>query len=190
MRPRKLPLALALFGVLAALALVACGGGDSTTSASTGGGESVDLFGKLGSLLARFPYTDAYRECLLEQAKGQVDEAEVEEFAALPEAERQQKTLELAFGVSSKCEKPGQDAIDPNGTPAQMKLLRAGYVSTLAQLAAKEGFPEAATECVAEAAEGLSDQELIVIGNGSEKKREAILLGVFKGCAKPPSSSG
>jgi hypothetical protein len=189
MRPRKVPLALALLGVLAALALTACGGGGSSTD-STSGGAPVDLFAKLGTLLRRFPYTDAYRECLLEHAKGQVDESEVEEFAGLPEAERQQKTLELAFGVSSKCEKPGQKAIDPNGTPAQMKLLRAGYVSTLAQLAAKEGFPEAATECVAEAAGKLSDAELIVIGNGSEKRREAILLGVFKGCAKPPSSSG
>ncbi len=179
---------LALLGVLAALALGACGGaGDS----STGGTEasSTDVFGKLDTLLAKFPYTDAYRECLLEHARDQVNEAEVEEFAELPDPERQRKTLELAFGVSTKCEKSGQDAIDANGTPAQMKLLRAGYVSTLAQLAAKEGFPEAATECVAGAAGKLSDAELIEIGNGSKKRREAILLGVFKGCAKPPSSS-
>jgi hypothetical protein len=189
MRPRTLPLALALLGVLAALALGACGGGDSSTD-TTAGGDSVDLFGRLGTVLDKFPYTDAYRACLLEHAKSQVDESEVAEFAELPDAEREQKTLELAFGVSSKCEKPGQEAIDPNGTPAQMKLLRAGYVSTLAQLSAKEGFPPAAAECVAAAAAKLSDAELIVIGNGSEKRREAILLGIFKGCAKPPSASG
>src|SRR5262249_29729116 len=162
------------------------GGGDSSTAGTEE--SSADLFGKLNTLLAKFPYTGAYRECLLEHAKSQVNEAEVEEFAELPDAERQRKTLELAFGVSSKREKPGQDAIDPNGTPAQMRLLRAGYVSTLTQLAAKEGFPEAATECVAAAAEKLSDAELVTIGNGSEKRREAILLGVFKGCAKPPSA--
>jgi hypothetical protein len=187
MSPRAV---LALIAVLAAAALAGCGGGSGDQTVSVGKetitvpGDTHGVYAELNAILDQLPYQSWYTKCVVGQVETVLSPEEAEELAELPEAEREEKALQITSKAGPICEaKHHRPVIDPNASSKELDLLRAGYITSMKSVAEAGGANAAQTACIERGFEKLPEQELIGIGNGSKKVREGILLSVFKPCA-------
>jgi hypothetical protein len=164
-----------------------CGGSEDETAS---GGFTVPsdvhgFKGELEAVLDQLPYQRWYTSCVVAEVEKLLSPAESEELSDLPEAKREAKLNEIATKAGPNCEKKSnRPPIDPNASGKELELLRAGYLTSMTDLATANELTAAQTACVEEGVENLSDRALIAIGNGTEKVREGILLSVFEPCAK------
>ncbi|HTR74418.1 MAG TPA: hypothetical protein VMH33_04060 [Solirubrobacterales bacterium] len=184
-------LALTLVVVLAA-ALVAGCGGSSDETATVGDGQTVTVpgdvhgvYGELEAILGQLPYQAWYTKCVVAHVEKVLSPAEAEELAKLPESERNLKAMEVTAKAGPACEEASdRPVVDPNASSKELGLLRAGYATSIKTLAETEKLTAAQVACVEGTFEEVTDREIVVLGNGSEKEREGILLSVFKPCVK------
>jgi hypothetical protein len=143
------------------------------------------LYGELEALLAQFPYQQWYSHCVVERVKKQVSPAGAEALEKLPEGKREARAEKIISKAGPACEESSsRPVIDPNASEKEIALYRSGYVGPLRELAEHDGLESEAVACVEEAVEGLPTPKVVTLGNGSRKAREAILLSIFKPCAK------
>jgi hypothetical protein len=187
--PRRASLSLIAL-VIAALAVVGCGGsGDQT---ATLGDQTITVpsdvhgfYGELEAILAQLPYEAWYSKCVIAETKKSISPAEAEVLAELPEKEREEKATEATSAAGPICEEKHRlPVVDPNASSKELALLRAGYVSSMKAVAESKGATAGQAACVEEGFEELPDEELIAVVNGSKTVREGILLSVFKPCTK------
>jgi hypothetical protein len=189
-RQMRRQLALLLV-VPVALLLSACGGSGGETSSATGGGETVatagdaaaDPFAQLRFVLGKFPYEPWYRECLIEQVEAKLSAGELEELAKLPREQGRRVALRFALGAAPKCEQQGRKPIVAGATKVQVQLLRIGYATTLEALGKREGLSASQASCLSTTISKFPDAKVIALGNASQKRREAMLVGVIEACA-------
>lgn len=177
--------------VLVALVVAGCGGGSGDATATIGG-ETITVpsdvhgfYGELEAILDQLPYEAWYAKCVITETKKSISPEEAEVLAELPEEEREEKATEATSAAGPICEaKHRLPVVDPNASPKELDLLRAGYVSSMKTVAESKGATPNQATCVEEGFEELPDQELIAVVNGSKTVREGILLSVFKPCTK------
>lgn len=162
--------------------LAACGGGSSTGSSSAEG--SGNPFAQLRFVLAKFPYAPWYRQCIVEAVEGKLSAGELEELAELPPEQGRKVALRFALGAAPKCEARGRQPITPNPSHVQVQLLRVGYASTLEALGKRQGLDAKQATCLSRTIAKLPDEEIVALGDASEKEREQILVEVVEGCAR------
>jgi hypothetical protein len=181
--------ALALIVVLAAAVVAGCGGtadetvslGDQTVTVPS---ETHGVYGELEAILDQLPYQGWYTKCVVGQVEKVLSPAEAEALSQLPEAERDQKALQVTSKAGPTCEaEHNRPVVDPNASSKELDLLRAGYVTSMKAVAESHGADATQTACIEKGFEELPENQLIGIGNGSPKVREGILLSVFKPCA-------
>lgn len=181
---------LALIAVLAAVAVAGCGGGSDETVGSGGQAFTVPsdahgVYGELQAILDQLPYRAWYTRCVVHQVEKSLGPEEAKELAALPEAEREEKAVQITSKAGPTCEaRHHRPVVDPHASAKELDLLRAGYVSSMTALAEANGAAADQVECIEKNVEGLSREDLIGIGNGSKTAREGILLSIFKPCAR------
>jgi hypothetical protein len=188
MSPRA---ALALIAVLCAGVLAGCGGssGDQTVSVGketiTVPGDTHGVYAELGAILDQLPYRPWYAKCVVAQVEKVLSPTEAEELAELPESEREAKATQITSQAGPVCEakRPDRPVIDANASAKELDLLRAGYVSSMKAVAESNGANPSQTACIESGFQQLPEKELIAIGNGTKKVREAVLLSIFKPCA-------
>jgi hypothetical protein len=185
-----LRVALALIAVLAAPVLAGCGGGSADQTSSVGKetitvpGDTHGVYAELEAILDQLPYQSWYTRCVVGQVEKVLSPDEAEELAELPEAEREEKALQITSKAGPICEAEfHRPMIDPNASSKELDLLRAGYVTSMKAVAKSNGASAAQAACIERGFEKLPEKELIAIGNGSKTVREGILLSVFKPCA-------
>jgi len=181
---------LALIAVLAAAVLAGCGGGSGDTTARLGKetitvpSDTHGVYAELEAILDQLPYRPWYTKCVVGEVEKVLDPAEAEELAELPEAEREEKAMQITSQAGPACEaKHHGPVIDANASTKELDLLRAGYVTSMKAVAESNGASPTQTACIESGFEKLPEKELIEIGNGSKAVREGILLSVFKPCA-------
>jgi len=188
----RLPLRLVLLLIVAALAGgVIAGCGSSGDKAGTVGGGTVTIpgdakgfYGELEAILAQYPYQHWYVACVMREAKKFLSPKEAEELEDLPEAERQQKSQEVAAKAGPPCEESGRATIDPNATPEEIQLLRVSSVPAIAEFAEANGMNSTQVACVQSLFKKLSDKQIVELRNGTDEVREGILVSVFKPCSR------
>ena len=187
MPPRAI---FALIVVLAAAAVAGCGGssdqtakvGDQTVTVPS---DAHGVYAELQAILDQLPYQGWYTHCVVDQVKKVLSPSEAEALSALPEAEREQRALEVTSKAGPACEaQHHRPVIDPNATAKELDLLRAGYVSSMAAVGEAHGASPTQIACIEKGFAELPPKLLIGIGNGSKKAREGILLSVFKPFSK------
>lgn len=180
---------LAIFALLAVVAAGCGGSADETVSL---GGQTVTVpadahgvYAELEAILDQLPYQSWYTRCVIGRVEKTLDPAAAEALSGLPESEREQKAMQITGKAGPACEEQiDRPVVDPNASSKELGLLRAGYVTSMKSLAEANGLTPAQTACVERGFEAIPDQQIIDIGNGSEKVREGILLSVFKPCAE------
>jgi hypothetical protein len=187
----RLRLALALIAVLAAAAVAGCGGGSGDQTVSVGKetitvpSDTHGVYAELAAILDQLPYQPWYTKCVVAEVEKVLSPAEAEELAKLPEAEREAKAMKITAEAGPKCEaQHHRPVVDPNASPKELDLLRAGYVTSMTALAEAGGADAGQLACIENNVENLPEEKLIGIGNGSKTVREGILLSIFKPCAK------
>ncbi len=181
----------AIVVALLATAIAGCGGSADQTL-SVGNEETITVpsdvhgfYGEMEAILAQFPYQHWYTACVVRASKHLLSPAEAEALSELPEAEREAKVTRVTATAGPACEKAiGRPVVDPNASPRQLDILRAGTIPAMTQLAESKGLTSVQVACVQNGAETMSDKQLIELRNGTDKAREVILLSVFKPCAK------
>lgn len=189
MSPRA---SLALLALLAAVLVAGCGGGSDGQTISVGDQTitvpdgTQGVYGELEAILDQLPYRPWYTKCVVGQVEKVLSPDEAEELAELPEAEREEKAMQITAQAGPICEAHHhhQPVIDPGASRKELDLLRAGYVSSMKAVAESNGATADQAACIQKGFEELPEKELIGIGNGSETAREGILLSVFKPCSK------
>jgi hypothetical protein len=183
--------ALALIAVLAAVALAGCGGSSGDQTATLGDqvvtvpSDTHGVYGELEAILDQLPYEAWYSKCVVDQVKKVLSPDEADALSELPEAEREEKALQITSQAGPACEAQHHlPVVDPDASSQELDLLRGGYVSSMKAVAESGGADAAQTACIEKGFEELPDSELIEIGNGSKTAREGILLSVFKPCTK------
>jgi hypothetical protein len=181
---------LALIAVLAAALLAGCGGGSGDQTVSVGDqtitvpGDTHGVYAELGAILDQLPYNPWYTKCVVGEVEKVLSPEEAEQLAELPEAEREEKALQITSKAGPICEaKDHRPVIDPNASSKELDLLRAGYVTSMKAVAETGGANPEQTTCIERGFEKLPEKELVEIGNGTKKVREGILLSIFKPCA-------
>ena len=181
--------ALALIAALAAALLAGCGGsGDQTATVGhetiTVPSDAHGVYAELEAILDQLPYQSWYTKCVVGEVEGALSPKEAEELAELPEAEREEKALQITSKAGPVCEaKHDRPVIDPNASSKELDLLRAGYITSMKAVAETGGANPEQAACIERGFENLSEKELIAVGNGTKKVREGILLSIFKPCA-------
>jgi hypothetical protein len=186
-----LRVALALLAVLAAVVVAGCGGGSGDQTVSVGdetitvSGDTHGVYAELTAILDQLPYQPWYAKCVVGQVEKVLSPEEAEELAELPEAEREEKAMQITSAAGPRCEaRHHLPVIDPHASRKELELLRAGYVTSMKSVAESNGATPTQTACIEQGFEELPEKELIAIGNGSKSVREGILLSVFKPCSK------
>lgn len=180
---------LALLALLAAL-VAGCGGGSEDQVASVGDetitvpGDAHGVYGELEAILDQLPYEAWYAKCVVAQVKKNLSPDEAEALAELPEAERDEKAMQVTSQAGPTCKaRHHLPVVDPHASPKKLDLLRAGYVSSMKAVAESKGATAGQATCVERGFEELSDKELVAVIDGAKTVREGILLSVFKPCA-------
>jgi hypothetical protein len=182
----------AIVVVLLVAVAAGCGGGSGDQTLSVGNGQTITVpsdvdgfYGELEAILAQFPYQHWYTDCVVRASKHLLSPGEAEALSELPEAEREAKVTQVTATAGPACEKAiGRPVVDPNSSPKQLGILRAGTIPAMTQLAEAKGLTSVQVACVQNGFETMSDKNLIELRNGTDKVREGILLSVFKPCAK------
>jgi hypothetical protein len=182
---------LALIVVLAAGVVAGCGGSsdDQTTTFGdqtiTVPGDAHGVYAELEAILDQLPYEGWYTKCVVDQVEKVLSPDEAEALSELPEAEREEKALQITSQAGPACEALHRlPVVDPNASSKELDLLRGGYVTSMRAVAESHGANADQAACIEKGFEELSEDELILIGNGSKTAREGILLSVFKPCSK------
>jgi hypothetical protein len=183
--------ALALIAVLVAALVAGCGGGsDDERTVGTGGeaftvpNDTHGVYSELEAILDQLPYEAWYTKCVVAQVKKTLTPAEAEALAELPEAEREEKAVQVTSQAGPACEAEHHlPVVDPHASSRELDLLRAGYVSWMTALAEQNGATDDQIACVENGFEELPEKELIAVINGAKSVREGILLSVFKPCS-------
>jgi hypothetical protein len=179
--------------VVALLAAVVAGCGSSGDQTLSVGSEQTitvpsdvhGFYGEMEAILAQFPYQHWYAACVVRASKHLLSPAEAEALSELSESQREAKVTQVTATAGPACEKAiGRPVVDPNASPKQLDLLRAGAIQQIVELAEANHFTSAQVSCVQNGSETISDKQLIALRNGTDKVREGILLSVFKPCAK------
>lgn len=176
--------------LLGAVLVAGCGGGSEDQIATVGDetitvpGDVHGVYGELEAILDQLPYEAWYAKCVVAQVKKNLGPAGAEALAELPEAERDEKAMQITSQAGPTCEaRHHLPVVDPNASRKKLDLLRAGYVSSMKAVAESKGATADQAACVERGFEELSDKELIAVINGAKTVREGILLSVFKPCA-------
>lgn len=171
--------------------MAGCGSsGDQTLSVGNGQAITVPsdvhgFYGELEAILDQFPYQHWYADCVVLQSKKLLSPAAAEALSGLSESERERKVAEVTGKAGPACEKvTGRAVIDPNASSKELDLLRAGTIPAMTELAEAKHLTPVQVACVQNAFETMPDKQLIELRNGTEERREGILLSVFKPCAK------
>lgn len=182
--------ALAILLLLAAALVAGCGGGSEDQVATVGDetitvpGDTDGVYGELEAILDQLPYEAWYAKCVVAQVKKKLSPDEAEALAELPEAERDEKAMQVTSQAGPVCKaRHHLPVVDPNASPKKLDLLRAGYVSSMKAVAESKGATADQAACVERGFGELSDEDLIAVINGAKTVREGILLSVFKPCA-------
>jgi hypothetical protein len=184
-----LRVASALLGVLVAALLAGCGGsGDQTATVGhetiTVPSDAHGVYAELEAILDQLPYQPWYAKCVVGEVEKVLGPDEAEKLAELPEAEREEKAMQITSKAGPVCEaKHHRPVIDPNATAKELDLLRAGYITSMKAVAETGGANPEQAACIERGFEKLGDKELIAVGNGTKEVREGILLSIFKPCA-------
>ncbi len=186
-----LPLRFVLLLIVAALVggIVGCGSsGDKATSVGGGTvtipGDAEGVYGELEAILGQYPYQHWYVDCVMHEAKKFLDPEEAEELEELPDAEREQKSQEVAAKAGPACEKTDRPTIDPNASSGEIQLLRVSSTPAIAEFAEANGMNSTQVACVQNLFKKLSDKQIIELRNGTDTVREGILVSVFKPCSR------
>jgi hypothetical protein len=182
---------LAVIAVLAAVLPAGCGGGSGDQTATVGKEtitvprDTHGVYAELQAILDQLPYEAWYAKCVVDQVKKNLSPDEAEALAQLPEAEKEERALQVTSAAGPACEARHDDlpVVDPNASSKELDLLRAGYVSSMKAVAESKGATPEQAACVEQGFDELSEEKLIGVVNGSKKVREGILLSVFKPCA-------
>jgi hypothetical protein len=171
---------------LAAAVLAGCGSsGDQTV----GGGFTVPsdvhgLYGEAEAILNQLPYQSWYTQCVVRGIRKSISPTEAEKLAALPEAQREVKLEKELASAGPECEESSKrPVIDPNASDKEFDLYRSSYLAPLTEIAKEDNFDSEGISCVEEAVQELPTHQLIVLGNGARKAREAILVSILTPCA-------
>lgn len=173
---------------LTATAVIVAGCGSSDETVSIGGqqvtvpGDVHGLYGEVEAFLDQLPYQSWYTRCVVKRLKGALSPTEAAKLSELPEAAREKKATAVMAKVGPACESStGRPVVDPNASTKELDLLRAEDISSVVD---PTNFTAVQDACVEKAFEELPDSEIVEIGNGTAKARDAILLSVIKPCAK------
>ncbi len=189
--PPRVVLALIVVVLVAAVSAGCGGGGASGEQTVSVGKETITVpggthgvYGELAAILDQLPYRPWYTKCVIGEVQKVLRPGEAEELAELPEAEREEKVMQITSSAGPACEARGnRPVIDPDASSKELDLLRAGYVTSMKAVAESNGANPEQTTCIERGFEKLPEKELVEIGNGTKKAREGILLSIFKPCA-------
>jgi hypothetical protein len=178
---------LVIVALAAGVIVAGCGSsGDQTSSLNgqevTVPGDVHDVYGEVEAFLDQLPYQSWYTRCVVQRLKGALSPTEAEALSELPEAAREKKATAILAKVGPACEEStDRPLVDPNASSKELDLLRAGDIASVGE---STNFTAAQNACVETGFEELPDSEIVEIGNGTPKARDAILLSVIKPCAK------
>ncbi len=141
-----------------------------------------DVYGEVEAFLDQLPYQGWYTHCVQKRVEAAISPAEAKALSGQPESEREVKATQIIAKAVPACERStDRPVIDPNASSAELDLLRAEDISSVAE---STNLTAAQDACVEQGFEELPDSAIVEIGNGTTKARDGIPLSVIKPCAK------